>query len=163
MSAQQPRSQAVVTTGVAALAAAMEEGGIDHGVVVAASGLEALYLHFERQERLVFATREEEAVAIAAGLVLAGAAPAVLMQQSGVGNALNAVLTLADAYGIRFPIVVFDRGPNDENPVQRASSIWTGVVLAALGGVDVDISRPGAADALLDQLRLRRRWIRVQG
>jgi sulfopyruvate decarboxylase subunit alpha len=44
------------------------------------------------------ATREEEAVGIAAGLYLGGARPTVMMQSSGLGNSLNAIASLLVPY-----------------------------------------------------------------
>jgi sulfopyruvate decarboxylase subunit alpha len=102
-------------------------------VAVPASGLDVLYHAFGEVGRLIFVSREEEAVAIAGGLALGGASPVVVMQQSGVGNALNAVFSLAEAYEIGFPILVVDRGAADDNPVQRVSSAMTARVLEALG------------------------------
>src|SRR5437762_14089753 len=91
---------------------------ISHIIVVPCTGLNPLYSHYERMGQCIYATREEEAIAIASGLAIGGALPAVVMQQSGVGNTLNAVFTLADAYCIYFPVVVLDRGVEDINPVQ---------------------------------------------
>src|SRR4030042_1886019 len=50
--------------------------------------------------RATMATREEEALGIAAGLYLGGALPALLMQSSGLGNALNALGSLLLPYQI---------------------------------------------------------------
>jgi sulfopyruvate decarboxylase subunit alpha len=142
----------------AILIEAAEAAAIEWLLVVPASGLGPVYAHFGDRGRCVFATREEEAVAIAAGLALAGSRPLVLMQQSGVGNALNAVLSLADAYEVRFPIVVCDRGDADPNPVQRVSSRGTAAVLRALGAGWVDWETRDPAGALREMLK-RRRWI----
>ena len=88
-------------------------------------------------------TREEEGVALAAGLAAAGEMPAVIMQQSGVGNCLNAVFTLADAYNLYFPILVATRSEEDENPVQRISVRSTGNLLELVSQTRLDWS-PGA-------------------
>lgn len=132
---------------------------IEYIAVVPCSGVDALYAHYARLEQCVFATREEEAVQIAAGLAIAGASPAVVMQQSGVGNALNAVFTLADAYGIYFPIVVLDRGARDVNPVQRVSSTSTLAVLTALGAVRVGHRSPTMVSEVVAGVARRERWI----
>ena len=44
------------------------------------------------------AVREDEAVAMAAGAYMAGKVPAVLMQNSGVGTSLNAIISLNVIY-----------------------------------------------------------------
>jgi hypothetical protein len=127
---------------------ALAIAGIDWLLVVPASGLNDVYRHYSERGRCLFATREEEAVAAAAGLALGGRRPLVLMQQSGVGNALNAVLSLADAYGVAFPILVCDRGEHDPNPVQRLSSSGTAAALGPLGCARVEWGEPGASGAL---------------
>lgn len=55
--------------------------------------------------RTVSATREEEAVGIAAGMYLGGGCPALLMQSSGLGNSLNALGSLCIPYQI--PVLLF--------------------------------------------------------
>ncbi len=133
--------------------------GIDRVVVVAASGLDEVFSYFDRQQRCIWATREEEALAVASGLALGGERPLVIMQQSGVGNALNAAFSLSDAYGIYFPILVCDRGAGDDNPVQRVSSEWTGKVLQAIGGRTIDFNDEHVAEELGRCLRQQCRWI----
>ena len=64
--------------------------------------------------RLVLATREEEAFGIAAGLYLAGARPAVMLQSSGLGNSLNAITSLLLPYQIPTLMVISMRGDASE-------------------------------------------------
>src|SRR5579864_9713068 len=69
--------------------------------------------------RLVGVHREEEAVGILSGLFLGGQRGAMLVQSSGLGNALNALGSLAMAYSIPFPLLVSLRGELGEfNPAQ---------------------------------------------
>jgi sulfopyruvate decarboxylase subunit alpha len=69
--------------------------------------------------RLVGVHREEEAVGILSGLFMGGQRGAMLVQSSGLGNALNAVGSLAMAYRIPFPLLVSLRGELGEfNPAQ---------------------------------------------
>jgi sulfopyruvate decarboxylase subunit alpha len=64
-------------------------------------------------------TREEECVAYAAGRRLGGGRPVVLMQSSGLGNALNALGSLVIPYALGIPIAISMRGTLDEgNPAQ---------------------------------------------
>ena len=60
------------------------------------------------------ATREEEAVGIAAGIALGGGRPAVMMQTSGLGNALNALASVAVPYQIPMLLVISQRGEAGE-------------------------------------------------
>jgi sulfopyruvate decarboxylase subunit alpha len=59
-------------------------------------------------------TREEEGVGIAAGAVLGGKKPALLMQNSGLGNSLNALLSLTKLYGLPLPLIISQRGGKGE-------------------------------------------------
>jgi len=135
---------------------------IDWLVVVPGSGLNEVYEYYEQRGRCLFATREEEAVAISAGLAVAGKRPLVLMQQSGVGNALNAVFTLAEAYAIYFPIVSCDRSKDDPNPVQRHSSVQTWSVLETQGAVILDWTGADASERFRALLDRQQRWIVCQ-
>jgi sulfopyruvate decarboxylase TPP-binding subunit len=139
---------------------ALEVCGIEHLIVVPATGLEAVCRHFEARGRCIYATREEEAVAIAAGLSLGGESAMVLMAQAGVGNALNAVFTLADAYGIYFPILVCFRDKQDPNPVQRVSAEQTHLILEALGCAEVSWDAPSCKGDFGEMLADRQRWIK---
>lgn len=68
---------------------------------------------------LVGVHREEEAVGILSGLYMSGQRGAMLVQSSGLGNALNALGSLAMAYRIPFPLLVSLRGELGEfNPAQ---------------------------------------------
>jgi sulfopyruvate decarboxylase alpha subunit len=68
---------------------------------------------------LVSVHREEEAVGILTGLFLGGQRGAMLVQSSGLGNALNALGSLAMVYRIPFPLLVSLRGELGEfNPAQ---------------------------------------------
>jgi sulfopyruvate decarboxylase alpha subunit len=78
-------------------------------------------------------TREEECVGYAAGQRIAGKRPVVLMQSSGLGNALNAIGSLAVPYRLGLPLVISMRGTLGEaNPSQvplgRAASSLMGTL-----------------------------------
>jgi len=59
-------------------------------------------------------TREEDGVGISAGAYLAGARPLVAIQSSGLGNMLNAILSLTVTYGLPLPILASWRGGQSE-------------------------------------------------
>jgi sulfopyruvate decarboxylase subunit alpha len=59
-------------------------------------------------------TREEEGVGIAAGVSLSGKKPALLMQNSGLGNSINALLSLTKLYGLPLPLIISQRGGKGE-------------------------------------------------
>ncbi|MFN3395950.1 MAG: sulfopyruvate decarboxylase subunit beta [Thermodesulfovibrionales bacterium] len=55
-------------------------------------------------------TREEEGVGLSAGVALADGRPAMFVQSSGMGNMLNALLSLTSFYALPLPIFVSQRG-----------------------------------------------------
>ena len=68
---------------------------------------------------VVHATREEEAVGIAAGAYAAGRRASTFMQSSGLGNCIGALTSLCIPYRIPLPLFMNLRGDLDEEiPVQ---------------------------------------------
>jgi sulfopyruvate decarboxylase subunit alpha len=59
-------------------------------------------------------TREEEGIGIAAGAYLGGRKPAILMQNSGLGNSINAMTSLLQYYEIPIIFFISHRGEEDE-------------------------------------------------
>jgi sulfopyruvate decarboxylase alpha subunit len=105
------------------LLAAFRAEDIHHLVFLPDTVMGRLLALAEAQEddyfTLVNVHREEEAVGILAGLYLGGQRGAMLVQSSGLGNALNALGSLAMAYRIPFPLLVSLRGELGEfNPAQ---------------------------------------------
>jgi sulfopyruvate decarboxylase alpha subunit len=93
------------------------------------------------------ATREEEAVGIAAGLYLGGSLPTVMMQSSGLGNALNAICSLLLAYQIPALLVLSMRGdPGEWNQAQVPLGRAVPHVLDAVGIQHVTAERPDAVE-----------------
>jgi sulfopyruvate decarboxylase subunit alpha len=83
---------------------------------LASSTLKIVLEHFlagaaTRPGRTVFAMpREEEGVAVAAGMELAGGRPVLIFQDNGVGNLLTALLTFPQAYHVPLYGVICRRG-----------------------------------------------------
>lgn len=59
-------------------------------------------------------TREEEGIGISAGAALSGRRPAMFVQSSGIGNMINALLSLTGFYQFPLPIFVSRRGVHKE-------------------------------------------------
>jgi sulfopyruvate decarboxylase subunit alpha len=59
-------------------------------------------------------TREEEGLGIAAGAYLGGRFPAILMQNSGLGNSVNAIKSLLQLYKIPVIFIMSHRGAEGE-------------------------------------------------
>ncbi|MFC1864777.1 thiamine pyrophosphate-binding protein [Chloroflexota bacterium] len=69
-----------------------------------------LYLSADPDSPYVPATREDEALGIATGAYLAGRKPVVLMQNSGLGSAINPLASLDILYKIPMLLLVSWRG-----------------------------------------------------
>jgi len=95
-----------------ALCALLERHGIDMAAGVPCSLVEDLIAVLERHPHLpyVAAVREDAALGVAAGAWLAGRRPAVIMQNSGLGTALNALASLSCMYGFPAVLLVTWRG-----------------------------------------------------
>ena len=100
-----------VLTG-AALAALLEAEGYDFFSGVPCSMIESLIATLETHPRLPYvpAVREDVAVGMAAGAWLAGRRPMVLMQNSGLGTSLNALVSLSLMYRLPALVLVTWRG-----------------------------------------------------
>jgi len=59
-------------------------------------------------------TREEEGVGIAAGAYLCGKIPALLIQNSGIGNSINAIKSLLYLFKIPIVFIMSHRGAEGE-------------------------------------------------
>jgi sulfopyruvate decarboxylase subunit alpha len=64
--------------------------------------------------RHISITREEEGVGIAAGAYLGGKVPAILMQNSGLGNSINAIKSLLELFKIPVIFIMSHRGAEGE-------------------------------------------------
>ena len=83
---------------------------------------------------VVAATREEEAIGIAAGAYAAGRNAAVFMQSSGFGNCINAIASLCIPCRIPIPLFINRRGELGEfNIAQVPMGRATRPVLDVLG------------------------------
>jgi len=58
--------------------------------------------------------REENGVGISAGVYLAGTKPLMIIQSTGLGNSLNAIMSLTVTYGLPLPIIASWRGVRRE-------------------------------------------------
>ncbi len=117
------------------MAAVLLSCGTSAAVVVPDSRLDGiLQCLAERGLPVRLLAREEECVAFAAGHRVCGRRPALFMQSSGLGNAANALASLAIPYGLAVPLVISMRGTHGErNPVQVGMGQATAPLLAALG------------------------------
>ncbi len=112
---------ASVTTRDRKLARALRRAGIDFAATVAC-GIVAGVSHAlaENGIAVIDATREEEGVGLCAGAALAGRTPALLLQNSGIGNSANALASLTGFYRLPLVLIVGARGgPTEFIAAQR--------------------------------------------
>jgi sulfopyruvate decarboxylase subunit alpha len=88
-------------------------------------------------------TREEEGIGLAFGAHLAGRRPALLMQNSGIGNSANAILSLLNYYQAPICLIVSHRGTEGE-PIeaQRMMGNATKDLLDVLGVDYLNVDDP---------------------
>ena len=76
------------------IVAGLQQGGFDFFTGVPDSTLSGIIAALIERRLYVPAVREDEAVAMAAGAFMGGRTPVVLMQNSGLGTSLNALISL---------------------------------------------------------------------
>jgi len=91
---------------------ALARTGIDLAVTVPCKYIAQLIVETDRDSRftLLYPSREEEGLGIAAGAALAGRGAVMLLQNSGLGNMVNAYCSLNLYYGIPLCLLVTHRG-----------------------------------------------------
>ena len=77
--------------------------GIENFVGVPDSTLKEFISHGIKYKKIIIATREEEAIGIAAGMLLANSPTIVFMQNAGFANSLSTITSLIQLY--KFPII----------------------------------------------------------
>jgi sulfopyruvate decarboxylase subunit alpha len=108
------------------------------GITLVASlpefNLFGLIERLERDERLLHVplSREEEGVGIAAGAFLGGRMPALVIQNAGLLNACNALVTTAIQFEIPMLLLVWYAGHLGDSSFMRLGEV-TEPVLRALG------------------------------
>ena len=92
-------------------------------------------LIYPNEIREIIITREEEGIGIAAGAYLGGMTPAIIMQNSGLGNSINAIKSLLQLYKIPILLIMSHRGTERE---KIAAQIPMGeVTLSLLESINV--------------------------
>ena len=91
---------------------ALKKAGIDLVTSVPCVNLEELLDLIESDGEITHipVTREEEGIGICAGAYLGGANPAIVMQNSGLGNSINALASLDLLYRIPLLMILSHRG-----------------------------------------------------
>lgn len=99
----------------------------------------------------VSVTREEEGVAVLAGGYLGGRRGALILQGSGLGNAINALSSLAVASQIPLLLLISERGRLGEfNPAQVPLGRATQRILEALGIQAFSVADPDEVEYMVE-------------
>lgn len=110
------------------------ELGYDFFTGVPCSLLNGFYRALQEAEvRYHPATREDLALGLAAGAALAGARPVVLMQNSGLGLSINALLSLQRMYSLPVLLLITWRGCGPDAPEHVEMGRRLPAILEALG------------------------------
>ena len=97
----------------------LEEAGFDFFTGVPCSLMKGVFRLLDRQG-YVQAVREDAAIGMASGAYLAGKQPAVLMQNSGLGQSVNALASLSLLYKIPCLLLIGWRGYGGEDSPMSA-------------------------------------------
>jgi sulfopyruvate decarboxylase subunit beta len=124
----------------------LKNQGIDLIASIPCDKAKGLFFALPDHFRHIGLTREEDGVGIAAGAYLAGAHPALAIQSSGLGNMLNAILSLTITFGLPLPILASWRGCEGEKiPAQIPFNRPLPAILSAAGIACTEVSGPDAA------------------
>lgn len=88
----------------------LKNNGVDFTSSLPCEKIKTLLEMIENSFSHVPLTREEEGVGISAGAALSGKKPAMFVQSSGIGNMINALLSLTGFYELPLAIFVSQRG-----------------------------------------------------
>jgi sulfopyruvate decarboxylase subunit alpha len=107
----------------------LKSAGLDFFVSVPCKLLGELIDRLAADASVVYTpvAREEEGMGLACGAHLAGRRPAVVMQNSGFGNSVNAVLSLLNYYKVPVVFVVSHRGSPGE-PIEAQRMMGSAIV-----------------------------------
>ena len=95
----------------------LKDAGINFIVSVPCVNLSKLLNMIDEDDEIIHipVTREEEGIGLCAGAYLGGKNPAILMQNSGLGNSINALKSLTELYEFPLLMIMSHRGTEGEN------------------------------------------------
>jgi sulfopyruvate decarboxylase subunit alpha len=114
----------------------LKRAGLDFFVSVPCKYLNEVIQLLEKDTEIIYTpvTREEEGLGVVAGAYLAGKKPAIILQNSGLGNSVNAICSLLNYYQIPIVFVVSHRGSEGEViAAQRPMGNATVAILDSVG------------------------------
>ena len=132
----------------------LKDAGIDFIVSVPCVNLTRLLNMIDEDPDITHipVTREEEGIGICAGAYLGGMRPAILMQNLGLGNSINALKSLIELYEIPLLMIMSHRGTEGESICgQVPMGESTPRILEAM---DFRFFTPATPEAAYDDIRL---------
>ncbi len=115
----------------------LNEAGYTLATGVPCSSLAPLQNYFQATNRFTYvaAPNEGQAVAVAAGAIMAGRRAVVLMQNSGLGNAINPLTSLVEVFQLPLMLITSWRGQpgRPDEPQHMRMGLSTHAVLDAIG------------------------------
>ena len=133
----------------------LKEEGVDFVVSLPCDRTKDLCTLLERDFHYVNINREEDGVGVCAGLALAGRKFVIQMQSSGLGNSLNAMMSLTYLYALPLPIIASWRGVyNEKIAAQVPFNSKIPEMLDAMGIAYTIIENPDDLEKIRDAIRL---------
>ena len=131
----------------------LKDADIDFIVSVPCVNLSKLLNIIDEDDEIIHVpvTREEEGIGICAGAYLGGKKTAILMQNSGLGNSINALKSLIELYKMPLLMIMSHRGTEGENICgQVPMGESTPRILEAM---DFNFFKPANPEAAYDAIR----------
>ena len=132
---------------------ALKDVGIDFIVSVPCVNLSRILNMIDEDEGIIHVpvTREEEGIGICAGAYLGGKKPAILMQNSGLGNSINALKSLTELYEMPLLMIMSHRGTEGESICgQVPMGMSTPRILEAM---DFKFFKPGTPEGAYEDIK----------
>ncbi|WAI00162.1 sulfopyruvate decarboxylase subunit beta [Methanogenium organophilum] len=132
----------------------LKEEGVDITVILPCDRTKDFCSLLEAYSETITIMREEDGVGLCAGLCLAGKKPVMHIQSSGLGNMLNAIMSLTVLYNLPLPILASWRGVYEEKiPAQVSFNIHIPGLLDELEIPYTVISDVSELDSVRDVIR----------
>ncbi len=130
----------------------LKDAGINFIVSVPCVNLTKLLNMIDEDEDIIHipVTREEEGIGLCAGAYLGGMKTAILMQNSGLGNSINALKSLTELYEFPLIMIMSHRGTEGENICgQVPMGQYTTIILEAM---NFNFFKPGTPEGSYEDI-----------
>ncbi len=126
--------------------------------------LQSIYARAVKELKGVEIAREEEGVGISAGAALAGRKPVMLIQNSGLGNMINALASLTIFYSLPLAVIMSWRGLEKEKvEAQKPMGRYAPAILRAMEIPTFEVNRREDIPEIEEALRMAFEESRVVG